>query len=519
MRKTLITLSIMLSTMVNADQKELTLYKDLTHYKEQTDVNFNQKVLISLTDTAVLDTFNVSIKDKSGLITPNSIQIHPKSEENIFKLNKGKTVFINDEQYTLMENGKGFIKVRNMKNLVTFIPKSKIDIIAFTNDVDATSHIAQIIPNEQQGDVQMSFSYALGEVSWKPKYDMYIKDADTVQMDYNIEINNASLNTFEDIKVKFMLEDISRHYDQYVSSVNGGIFDYEQYVVMREVDGQFGYKTDLVRRNYDENGFDQYGYDRHGYDSVGLSKSGFNKVSSVLENGKRAFEFSKLVDVPAKAKTLFPFKNALEMAYEKTNTLYINTSVEKDDMMVPQAELSVENTTGVPLSEGVLRLFSGKKGFESTVIKELSLAGNVDNEDLTINIGDNYGIKAKVLGKTLIKTAKYHISDISKLYAKIVDTHVKNTGWKFDFYKVELVIDSTDIDKTLTIVNSNIVNEFDKAQVLATLNELNNTSDNQVEAQAIYTQIKGSFTERTTVELSGKTNMTLYILDVSNLPR
>ena len=118
-----------------------------------------------------------------------------KSEENIFKLNKGKTVYINGTQYTLMENGKGFIKVRNTNNLVTFIPKSKIDIIAFTNDVDATSHIAQIIPDEKHGKVEMSFSYALGEVSWKPKYDMYIKDADTVQMDYNIEINNEFLSS------------------------------------------------------------------------------------------------------------------------------------------------------------------------------------------------------------------------------------------------------------------------------------------------------------------------------------
>ena len=316
-----------------------------------------------------------------------------------------------------------------------------------------------------------------------------------------------------------MLEDISRHYNQYVSSVNGGIFDYEHYVVMREVEGQFGYQTDYVRRVYDKSGFDQYGYDSDGYDRVGLSKSGFNKVSSVLENGKRAFEFSKLVDVPAKAKTTFPFKNALEMSYEKTNTLYINTSVEKDNMLVPEAELAVKNTTGVPLSEGVLRLFSGKKGFESTVIKELSLAGNVDDEDLTINIGDNYGIKVKVLSKTKIQTAKYHVSDISKLYAKLVDTHVKHTGWKFDFYKIELAIDSTDSDKTLTIVNSNMVSEKHKEQILSTLRKLDNTSENYPDAQKVYAQIEDTFTDEITFELTGQTNATLYILDVANLPR
>ena len=86
MKKTLLIASILLATSVSAEQKELTLYKDLTHYKEEKTVNFDKPIHISLTDTAVLDTFNVSLKDRKSLITPNSIEIHPKSEENIFKL-------------------------------------------------------------------------------------------------------------------------------------------------------------------------------------------------------------------------------------------------------------------------------------------------------------------------------------------------------------------------------------------------------------------------------------------------
>lgn len=197
MKYTLIALSVLFSSSLLAENKNLTFYKDLTHYKESKKVNLNEKVFITLTDTAVLDTFNVALKHNNELLEPKSIEIHPKNEENIFKLNKNQIVFINGKKYTLVENGKGFIKVRNENNLVTFIPKHKIDEISFTNDVNSTTHIAQVISYEDYTDVDMSFSYALGEMSWKPKYNIYLKGDGVLNLDYNIEINNETLNSFD----------------------------------------------------------------------------------------------------------------------------------------------------------------------------------------------------------------------------------------------------------------------------------------------------------------------------------
>lgn len=110
MKYTLIALSVLFSSSLIAENKNLTFYKDLTHYKESKKVNLNEKVFITLTDTAVLDTFNVALKHNNKLLEPKSIEIHPKNEENIFKLNKNQTVFINGKKYTLVENGKGLLK-------------------------------------------------------------------------------------------------------------------------------------------------------------------------------------------------------------------------------------------------------------------------------------------------------------------------------------------------------------------------------------------------------------------------
>ena len=45
-------------------------------------------------------------------------------------------------------------------------------------------------------------------------------------------------------------------------------------------------------------------------------------------------------------------------------------------------------------------MFSGAKGYNSTVIKELNLSGNKADEDLKINIGDNYSLKLKTVRNT-----------------------------------------------------------------------------------------------------------------------
>jgi hypothetical protein len=511
MKYKLLFLSVLLSaTTLSAESlKNLTFYKDLTHYKEQQTVNLNEKVYLSLSDTAVLDTFNVSLKKDGKLLEPKSIEIHPKNEENIFKLNKNQTVYVNEKEYTLIENGKGFIKLKNKNGLVTFIPKHKIEEISFTNDINSSSHIAQVVPYEKHEEVELAFSYALGEMSWKPKYDIYLKNKTHIQLDYNIEINNDTLSSFEDVNVVFMLEEISRYYNDFTSSKNGGLFDFEQHIIHSHY-----YYDKRVKKGFDKNGFNRAGFNAEGYDKDGYNMNGYdrNSVSSTLFDGKRGFSFSNIVDVPAKSKTLYPFKNAIEMSYEKTNTVYLSNSAKKKSVYVPTSSIAIKNDTGITMSKGVVRVFSGDKGFDSTVIKEFSLNGNKGNEDLKVSLGDNYSIKVNVLDNKEVLKSEYKMSDIMDSFN--LKSNRILSGWDFEVKELDLSIINEDGEKELTLSNHKFIKEDKKEELFGMLNILNNKSDSKTEAFENSKKINKLLTNEIKIDLSEKKETTkkVYIL-------
>jgi len=498
MKTTLLTIGILLAGFSSASEKELTFYKDLTHYKELKEVELNDKVYITLTDTAVLDTFNVSLKKNENLLTPKSIEIHPKSEENIFKLNKNSVVYINEKKYTLIENGKGFIKVTNQEGLITFIPKSKIEVISFTNDINATSHIAQVIPNEPHGKVQMAYSYALGEMSWKPKYDLYLKDKKNIQLDYNIEINNETLTSFENVNVKFMLETISRQYNKFTSDDNGGIFDYEQYLVMKGMTAL----NDRSRESYDR-------YKRSRSNENEMMKSvgdfsSYNKVSSSIENGKRAFEFSNSVSIKKKKKTSYPFKNALEMSYIKENDLYISTNVKEKDVLIPTSLLNIKNKSGITLSAGVARIFSGNKGFESTVIKEHNLRGSKGNEDIRISIGENYGIKTQISKKNELLKKRTSLIRPKEKNRRHAELEIKLT-------RIDLTFDNIGKEDGITIKNQNLIvkEDLEKVKELLSMVQSKIEYDDYI---ILKNKLSDFYVKEEIVDLNKNLTKTVYLL-------
>ncbi len=466
-----ILLGISTSSLATSATKELTFYKDLTHYKENKIVETISNEYIPLSDTAVLDTFNVSLIQDGKDLGYRTLTIHPKNEENIFKLNKNKTVFINDQKYTLVENGKGFIKVLNDKGMVTFIPKNRIESISFTNDVNATTHIAQIQMQEDYKDVDMTFSYALGEMSWKPKYDIYLTTDDKLHLDYNIEINNDSLTSFEDVKLTFMLENITRYYNEFESSNNGGLFDTQNIVLQ------------IPNINTHQTVYDTDGYDREGYDQYGFNKSGFAKeisFSSKLLSGKRAFSLANIVDIPAKAKTLFAYKSSLEKEYEKENSFYLNVNrIKEDDYFVPTAKLTIKNKGDnyVDISNGVLRVFSNAKGRNSEVIKEVFLPKNSGSEDLIVNLDENYAIKIKVEDKKKIKTVEKDFDMLTKFQ------NINQRGYKYTFYAVKINIERTNDQSKLVLKSGNAV-------LLENASELNSIINNESNYDSVFFQRK-----------------------------
>lgn len=466
-----ILLGISTSSLAATANKELTFYKDLTHYKENQVIESISNEYIPLSDTAVLDTFNVSLIQDGKDLGYRTLTIHPKNEENIFKLNKNKIVFINDTEYTLVENGKGFIKVLNDKGMVTFIPKNRIESISFTNDVNATTHIAQIQTESDYKDVDMTFSYALGEMSWKPKYDIYLTTDDKLHLDYNIEINNDSLTSFEDVKLTFMLENITRYYNEFESSNNGGLFDTQNIVLQ------------IPNINTHQTVYDTDGYDREGYDQYGFNKSGFAKeisFSSKLLSGKRAFSLANIVDIPAKAKTLFAYKSSLEKEYEKENSFYLNVNrIKEDDYFVPTAKLTIKNKGDnyVDISNGVLRVFSNAKGRNSEVIKEVFLPKNSGSEDLIVNLDENYAIKIKVEDKKKIKTVEKDFDMLTKFQ------NINQRGYKYTFYAVKINIERTNDQSKLVLKSGNAV-------LLENASELNSIINNESNYDSVFFQRK-----------------------------
>ena len=509
MKKTILAISLMsiMSLGANAETtKKLTFYKDLSQYKESKTVNLepNKPLLVNLTDTAVLDTFNVSLMKEGKLITPRSVETHPKSEENIFKLNKGETIFINNVKYTLIENGKGFIKVKTENNLITFIPKNKIEIISFTNDVDATSHIVQVKSNSPVQDVDLSYSYVLGEMSWGPKYDLYIKDKNNIELDYNIEIKNETLTSFEDLSVVFMLDDINRIYKEYTTDTNGGLFDYNQYLVILK-DGSTTYK-----RVYDSEGYDQVGYNKVGYNRSGVSNSNFyqiNEVLSELNNGRRSFSFSEKVSIPAKARTLYPYKNALLMPYEKENNIYLTNRVEEGQVFIPQSNLLIENKDEIQLSKGVVRIFNSQKGLNSDVVGEEHLRENKGSEKIKINIGDNYGVKIKVEDVDIVNEGKIIVSKTKNF----VRSNVRTVPYSVS--KIKINIDNVGKEKILSFKNNNIILEKDKSK-LDSLIGLNIVDEMDIlEYQKVNKKINDLRQKDYEIDLSKVSELTFYVYE------
>lgn len=534
MKKTIIALSILaVTTSSFANNKELTFYKDLTNYKESKLVNLDEPIFINLTNTAVLDTFNVSLNKDEKFYKPESVELYPKSEENIFKLNKDQVVFINDNQYILVENGDGFIKLKNKNGnelgYVTYIPKNKIDSITFKKDIESKSHIAKIIPeynDRNSQDVELAYSYSLGEMSWKPKYDLYIKNKDNLELDYNIEIKNDTLTSFENVDVKFMLEDINRIYTDYKSDNNGGIFDFKNYYVL--INDKPENKKEFV---YNELGFDKNGLE---YSLNTLRLNSENLVSSSLENGKRAFKFSNKVTIPSNATTSYPFKSGLEIPYEKENKFYILPNQEEGSVLIPDSTLTLKNKSGIELSSGVLRVFSGAKGYNSTVIKELNLSGNKADENIKINIGDNYSLKLK----TVRNTEVFNKSDFLNLTDLVVSKSIGNLNYNHVTYKLKKLdfdIINENEEKNFTFNYPMIIEEKDIGllkEILETENYdenykqkikeiLKNSDDVKLYLNSFFNKIEDNnrkiekiAKDKIDVDLTNINNISIYVLEI-----
>lgn len=453
MKKKLIYLSVLTALSASfshstfADEKKLTFYQNMANYKEIKEIDPKQDLYLTLTNTAIIDTFNVSLIQDDKVIKLDSLQIHPSDEENIFILNKGSIVKINGEKYLLIDNGKGFVKVKSEDGFITFIPKSNIKEIGFKNDLKTTDHLVKVLFNrETLNPKNIVYSYNLGELSWVPRYNLYF-NKDAAFLDYNIEIKNDTLTSFEDVKVEFMLEDIERYYTKFKSDYKGGIFEFNHNINLNVIDKETrdNIANDLAYIKREIDSLDRSFHNNTGFDRDGYSRDGFNRQGSfsgqifnALKGGKRTFYFENTINIPSKASTIFPYKNNLNIDFNKKNYASIN-SLSDDLPLVPYSKLVLKNNVNTPLLPGVIRIFSDKKGTNNTPIKEEKIKNEIKKDSsFDIDLGYNHNINYKLKKESLTKNYNFPDFYICKKQEKetYVDEKYYNENY-ISFFKEE----------------------------------------------------------------------------------
>lgn len=410
-------------SMAQDSQKKLVFYRTAAEYKETkmisdiNDASFN----IDLIDTAVLDSFNVVIKKDDNIILPSSIEIHKKSEENILKLNKGNRILINGKSYILESNGNGFIKLRNENGMTTYIPKEKIEEISFEKDISSINHIAKINLRDDVKNIEVDFHYMLGLLSWKPSYKFYIKDKHTLELDYFIEVDNKTLNTFENIKMDVVMGDSPDLINNsYTSSEQGGVFDYTKNI---KLSGD----TKLFKLNGSE--YNQKGFSREGFNQNGFyyESEKYSQPTKRIEENLELFSLPNKITLTAKAISKHLYLDNQEIAYERKNEMNLpkNVSINDDDLFYRvQTRLYIPNKENISYKRGIGSLYSKEKSdFNKVLIKEYQVNNENRLSGFNLNLGDNVGLDMELTSTDDI----YKASDIFVFHDKDEMIDKKNT--------------------------------------------------------------------------------------------
>jgi len=377
-----ILISVLFSSHLYASDQKLIFFKDFTHYKEKTVIDLDDKTYIELSDTAVLDTINIQVFNaKNERISLKNIDVMEQSESNIFTVNKNSPVFINDKEYVLISNGGDFIKVLDGEKTM-YIPKNKIENLSFEKDINGNNHIVKVTGFKPTPNATLEYSYTFGNINWKPKYNLSLLEDNIALLDYNIQIDNNTTRNFKDVEIKFISEPIQRFYSNFSSSSNDSIFESKKEIPTP-------YNQPSIR------------YSNMNQDVMSKSMmvaSEANIVSHDIESGKRVINFEGKFDIPANTNSSFSYLIGKEFKYIKHNdfsmTYYLKNDNQKK-LSSPNLNIHIDRKEAqyhIPLSAGIVRVFSGYNTYENQLIKEDSISDKQDNDNLYFNLGKNYNI-------------------------------------------------------------------------------------------------------------------------------
>jgi hypothetical protein len=371
-----LSISISISS-ANAEtiEKKLFLFKDLSSYQEKMKTTIKDSKIIEMPNTTVLGSVNYQLTENGKRVYLDNAKIIPKSEKNIFIINEGKKVIINDELTNLVSYGPDFIKTKeNEKSFVKYTPKEKIKSISFEKDIDSKSHILQITPSRVVDDAELSISYSIGELNWNPKYTINMTESEII-MDYIIEIDNKTNKNFKGVNLAISTDSIQRIHKDYTNGIDDYMFT-------------------VFNKTNNPKPLQNHSYNERARGVVMMDTKSANTSSVVSTMGKESIVFDQKINIDSNSKSLIEYDVNNKFNYNKNNKTKLNIN-KKEILYNPVAFIELlrkDDEDSMKLVPGVISVYSDKDIYKGQLINELNIGRTNRNQNITFNIGENNDI-------------------------------------------------------------------------------------------------------------------------------
>lgn len=377
--------------MKNKDTK-LFLFKDLAGYQAVERVDLDNNIL-QLPNTSVLESFKIQVYKDGKRIPLKMTKIMKKSDENIFHINKGKKVKINNgATETLVSNGGDFVKTSpspwGSNGFTKYTSKSKIESIEFEMDINVSNHIAQLVPFSPVANAEIQYSYALGDISWQAKYNLHLLPNNKAKFDYFIEIDNGTQQTFEDVSLRISTESIQRVFNDFDKGNKQFIFSHENTVINNPV-------------TYSKQNFNESARVPMQSKMMMADTRYESSTQTQLVMGKESIVFNNPITIPSQTKVSLDYDIDNEFEYTKQNTFnlqYQNKTAKDSIIYNPSLKVTVKRDKApdsMNTSAGVVSVYAGEYLSKAQLLKEQHIGKMDKDNDFKITLFDNNSIKIR----------------------------------------------------------------------------------------------------------------------------
>lgn len=482
--KTTLIILLASSPLINAAElnssKKLFLFSDLSSYQEKINTDIKDEKILELSDSTVLDSFNYQLMKNGERINLEYLKILPKSEKNIFLINKNENISVNVNNNIktgkLISEGVDFIKIETTNGLTQYIPKIKIDDISFTKNINSENHIVQIKTYDDLENVDLNINYTLGEIKWKPKYVLNLMEDNNAKFDYIIEVDNNTSLDFNNIQLALSTDSINRINNYFDKGLNEYIF------------------TVFNNSKNDTPIPINYAQDSRMELRMFKAESNINTARDINVMGKESIVFDNPITITSKAKTNLEYNINKSFNYKRKNnyTLFVN-KYNPITIKSPKTEIELirkNNNNSTKLVSGVMSVYSDKDIYQGQLITEVNIPDTDKNQNINFDFGDNNNIK---IHSKYEKEKQYSIFIENDINKKLMEN-------KITAYYSNFNITSNKIYKDETLeINANkiiITKENEKKELINILENFNNKTLTNKEYIIFINNLKEKFSSK-----------------------